>query len=272
MHKQYTPVEELRLFGGVTTSLFGPRALQDKENLDWSFKAISPHGDPGICAQRLWHLSRLASERGITDAFAPNPSTFNGLVTPNQSLLTKGYRLHEDHPFRLWRGNPPVMADGLILERGQTFALSSADCPTLLVWDPSRKRLGVVHCGLLSLARGVVDNLINALGADPATLQAFITAGAHNLPYELQEKTHPELRRFLTKYEGTDNFKSVALYSLIRQLFAEAGGDTNRVACNKICTIACGDGFLYSQHRDHKTERSNRRNLVLVQNGAGNTR
>lgn len=260
------PVEGDSPLEGVDVLFFGARPDPDEGRVDWSFKEINPNGDRTVMKQRLRMLSKVAAAHNIDSVFSPVPSQFNGKIVNPGKLRTRGYILEEGAPLIVYRGDP-VYADGVILEIGQTFAVSSADCPTLVVQDPDSDLIGVAHCGLLSLAHNVVGNLFEALGGDPKKLRAFITAGAHFLPYTITSDTHPEIRTLLGNKNGeVHSSGSVLVYNLITALLEEQGLNRGRVDFNRICTVTPEGVDVYSQHRDRGTDRAGKRNLVLVHN------
>ncbi len=261
------PVEGDSPLKGVDVLFFGARPDPEGNPVDWSFKEIHPDGDPTAIQERLRMLSKLPASYDIGPAiFSPVPSQFNGKIINPGKLRTKGYILKEGVPFVMYRGGP-TYADGVVLEPGQTFAVSSADCPTLVVQDPESGLVGVAHCGLLSLARNVVGNLFEVLGGDPKRLRAFITAGAHFLPYTIGGSTHPEIKALLERGNGeVYNCGNVLLYSIITKLLEQGGIDRGRVDYNTICTVYPEGVDVYSQHRDQGTDRAGKRNLVIVHN------
>jgi len=228
----------------------------------------------------LEKVARACLERGIEKIYAPKPSLFNGeIVASAYKLEGKPYEFTvEDEngrksTFKLIRGHPPKMADGLILREGESFGITSADCPLLVVWDESKKITGVAHCGLLSLARGVVRNLVREvekIGIGASNLKAFITTGAHYLPYEVREGTSLEIKDLLVRTTGLVDEK-IPLYELIKSLLIQESVQEEKIGfciLDTITTEIPRDRYAFwSQHRGEKDNQGNPgRNLVIVRN------
>jgi len=84
----------------------------------------------------------------------------------------------------------PVTYDG-IATKSTTYVLGvqGADCPSLFLYDPDNRVIGLAHSGWKPTVRGVVKNTINAmkqLGASPASMRAFITPGVGDYFNEFQ--------------------------------------------------------------------------------------
>lgn len=76
-------------------------------------------------------------------------------------------------------GTPHVQADAILTDRpGLTLLMRFADCVPILLHDPVRKVVGIVHAGWQGTVRGVVREAIStmqaAFGSDPANVLAAI--------------------------------------------------------------------------------------------------
>ena len=267
---KYRPEEDLIPFcRGPRFLLYGPRA--NGEEINWSFKDFKPNASRESWGELFQHIAQVAEEIGVKSLLAPTPTTFNGQITSVDNLIGNGsYRLDGLGSFTLYRGSPPVLAEGLILAPGDAIAISSADCPTLTIWNEAENRVGVAHCGMLSLVRGVVANLIQAMKVDSGKLKAFIGAGAIQLPYTIGERTNEELRNFIGGRKRIYHDHLIHLYDLIISLLEESGVKPNNIKSSQLCTInsqislARNNRSLCSQHLDHSTEMAGWRNLVIV--------
>ncbi len=131
------PTQQFILFGGAVEILcFG------RETGDWSLRDETELLPGYPRTEVLEAVGRLADAYGCR-IYAPRTSDFNAQVIDARQLadeLVEG---------KLYRG---VAADGVVLgESGQAFALSSADCPTFVLWDSITSTVIAAHAGRDSL-------------------------------------------------------------------------------------------------------------------------
>jgi hypothetical protein len=131
------PTQQYILWGGsVEVLCFG------RDTGDWSLQDETGLM-PGYPRREVVEaIGRLAAAYDCS-IYAPNTGAFNAQVTEARSL---GDALVEDAFFR------GVEADGVVLrEPGQAFAVSSADCPTFVLWDSITSTVVATHAGRDSL-------------------------------------------------------------------------------------------------------------------------
>jgi hypothetical protein len=83
--------------------------------------------------------------------YAPSPRLFNAEVcaeTETMPLRVEVWSKLFQNTVWLYRGKD---ADGLVLSRGNTYVVSAAGCPILILRDPVSNILGVAHAGLRSV-------------------------------------------------------------------------------------------------------------------------
>lgn len=131
------PTQQLILWGGAVEILcFG------RETGDWSLRdeteLLPGYPRPEVVEA----IGRLAVAYDCR-VYSPNTSAFNAQIVDANHLadeLVEG---------RLYRG---IEADGVVLrEPGQAFAVSSADCPTFVLWDSITSTVIATHAGRDSL-------------------------------------------------------------------------------------------------------------------------
>lgn len=228
--------------------------------------------NPGI----RYRMHQMAERYGLERIYAPNPSKFNGVVAHMEEFDV------EWADERVLRG---PFADGVLLTEPNTaFAVSSADCPTVVHHEPTTGLVTAAHAGLESLhmADGkdsVIENVISAmrkaLGANYGLYQpSFIACGIGKGAYffdpnhpRFTEK-HGELcrsagRLFLGSVEEIGGLNFVDLAELIRLQYMTIGFDKSLVGTDGACTARDkgrnGQPLWHSNRRGDKT-----RNLVLV--------
>ena len=133
-----------------------------------------------------------------------------------------------------------------------------ADCPGVLLVDPFRRALAVVHSGragtLLGIVPAAVDVLVRRFGSRPADLAAGIGPGIGPASYEVGPEVEREWRTafpraadVLTRGRGDRWFLDLAR-AIALQLEA-AGVPTERVETLPLCTVRERDRF-FSHRRD----------------------
>jgi YfiH family protein len=132
----------------------------------------------------------------------------------------------------------------------------SADCPLILLYDPQRQALGVVHaswrCTVARLAARTVETMTYEFGCDPANLLAGIGPGAGPCCYEVQAdvlaaaRELPHRERLFERRRGRMYFD---LWQANARLLCEAGLRPERIETAGICTMCRVDTF-YSFRRE----------------------
>jgi polyphenol oxidase len=132
----------------------------------------------------------------------------------------------------------------------------SADCPLVLLYDPVRQALGVVHaswrCTVAELAAKAVESMKREFGCDPANLLAGIGPGAGPCCYEVQNDVFeaardlPERERLFERRHGRLYFD---LWQANRRLLCAAGLRAERIETAGVCTM-CRVEVFYSFRRE----------------------
>jgi hypothetical protein len=139
---------------------------------------------------------------------------------------------------------------------GLALAVLSADCPGVLVADPSAGVVGAAHAGREGMAGGVVPALVEAMagaGADPALMHAVIGPAICGRCYEVPPAMRDDVE---AKVPGSASLTragtpAIDLHAgLAAQLTALGVRDVQR---DDRCTAE--DGDLYSYRRDGRTGR-----------------
>lgn len=78
----------------------------------------------------------------------------------------------------IWTTKPRRKADALITRhRGVALAMSSADCVSLMFYDPVEGAIGIAHAGWRGTARGIAAATIDAMSEQFGSLACNIRAG-----------------------------------------------------------------------------------------------
>jgi YfiH family protein len=98
-----------------------------------------------------------------------------------------------------WTTRPRRRVDAMITRaRGVTLVMSSADCVPLMLYDPVREVIALVHAGWRGTARGIaaatVDEMREQFGCRPADIRAGIGPSIGPCCYEVSEEVRPLFR------------------------------------------------------------------------------
>ncbi|MGH2906669.1 MAG: polyphenol oxidase family protein [Solirubrobacterales bacterium] len=154
--------------------------------------------------------------------------------------------LHQVHGADLHEGGLPADAelpdaDGLVTaHRGVGLLVTGADCPPVAI--ASENKLAMLHCGWRSLAAGIIERAIGALGE--GRLEAAVGPGISQQNYEVGE----EVVRALGE-DAVAAFASghLSLQTVIKTKLRRGG--VERVFVAEDCTFADPERF-YSYRRD----------------------
>jgi len=132
----------------------------------------------------------------------------------------------------------------------------SADCPLVLLYDPRRAAIGVVHgswrCTVAQLAARAVEALRRSFGSDPNTLLAGIGPGAGPCCYEVKQDVFvaaarlPQPERLFTQRAGKLFFD---LWEANRAQLLAAGVPDEQIEIAGLCTL-CRNDLFYSYRRE----------------------
>jgi purine-nucleoside/S-methyl-5'-thioadenosine phosphorylase / adenosine deaminase len=156
---------------------------------------------PALAAQaRLVHgfsTNRLGSMRADRAASSPLTQARKDLVAAlglaSESLAVVG-AVHGARVERVDQATGPVDGcDGLVTDRtGLPLLATFADCYPVLLFDPARPALALIHAGWRGAAAGVASEAVARLGreygSDPAELVAGLGPGICDSCYEVGEE------------------------------------------------------------------------------------
>ena len=260
---------EIHCFGRATGnwSITGTTANEAKEN------------NHGI----LGRFEKLGIQYDLSKIYAPNPSRFNARVVMTEEGVDEWI------PSFLYRG---IYADGVVLcEPGTAFALSSADCPTVVLCNPNNGRLVAAHAGRDSLIdrsflekgfpsrkhQSVVDAMVDSItGWSRMCIMGFVACGigpfAYRHPLTVGSPDYNSNLRLIDHickrwgracvedcWSGT-----ISLETIIRKQCIDQGILGSSMGSDGTCTFSDkgpldNEALWHSHRRDDKS-----RNLVLV--------
>ena len=278
------PTTQHILWGGAVEILcFG------RDTGDWSLRDEVPEMPGYPRPEVVEAIGRLANAYDCR-IYAPKTSAFNAQIVEARELADA---LVED---RFFRG---VEADGVILrEPRQAFAVSSADCPTFVLWDSITSTVVATHAGRDSLIpprlvtgayrrwdRGPRSAIQNAISAMPMSglhggnsrFGSFVTCGIGPTHFEHPmrnphgaNKGNNALVKWIRITYGDDCLRGdpahgmVNLNHIIRRQCIQKGMYPERIGYDGVDTFA--DRYPDGGHMWHSHRRNGdgTRNLVLV--------
>jgi hypothetical protein len=157
----------------------------------------------------------------------------------------------------LGTGSP--RADGVVLERPGTLAgVLGADCPLVLLVDPVRRVLALVHSGWRGTAAGIVPAAVRFLagsrGTDPMDIRAAVGPGPCAAHYEVGPEVAQALAPAVADLDahlrpGRGDRLHLDLPAAIRSQLRAAGVPDAAVEAWPACSVEAADLF-FSQRRD----------------------
>jgi len=237
--------------------------------------------------EALWRLSFLCDELSIRKLLVPNPRTFNAELCGIDDLTPKIMSVLNSR--EMYHG---CDADGIDLEVGDAFWLSSADCAAIVALDPVTGRTIAAHGGRDSLIdratfngkehranRSVVHAIVRSFGREAvARLKVSInlTIGPDSFthPFAHEEYGQQNMDMILSLMaDWGDGFGvtpgnmqegRICLSELIRSQFVHLGVAPHNIAFDGIDTFADRDPDGQHVWWSYRRGDGPKRNGVLV--------
>lgn len=188
-------------------------------------------------------------------------------VIHNRALIARGFGLKTDQFFflRQVHGNQVVLANGksaaapgadAAITDGRHIALAvkTADCVPILLCDPQRPAIGIVHAGwrgtALNIAGATVAEMEKHFGTERENLLAAVGPAIRGCCYEVDDKVLSALTPWVDtrlKKKGEKFYIDLPRINL-KQLIASGLKEEN-IAVINYCT-ACEAALFFSHRRD----------------------
>lgn len=175
------------------------------------------------------------------------------LVSPNQRHTANVRRVGAGDRGRVWPHTDALITD----EPGVPLLLRFADCTPILIYDPTRRALALVHSGwrgtVQAAGRAAVEALAAEFGSRPADMIAAIGPSIGPCCYEVGEDVTDAVRAAFAQPEGLlpkpngGGRHHFDLWSANHALLHEAG--VGQIELAAICT-ACRTDEFYSYRRE----------------------
>ncbi len=227
-----------------------------------------------VDTRRYAQFERLADEAGLVHAFSTRPgdvgprnvrdgATQRGTMAGDWGLGPKSVCYCEQvHGSKLCAiaeptAGPLAGCDGVATAlRGVPLMTFSADCPLVLIYDPTRFVVGLVHaswrCTVAALTAEMVALMEREFGCEAAGLRAGIGPGAGPCCYEVRADVYaaaaelPARDRVFHHRSGRLFFD---LWEANRQQLMAAGVPESQIESAGVCTM-CSQDVFYSYRRE----------------------
>ncbi|HEX4781984.1 MAG TPA: peptidoglycan editing factor PgeF [Usitatibacter sp.] len=157
-------------------------------------------------------------------------------------------QVHGAHVSRLDAEAGAITADAAVTSAPGTVAVVLvADCMPVMLCDDEGERVGIAHAGWRGMAAGVIENTVQALGAEPSRAMAWLGPAIGPRAFEVGEDVREAFLRVDSRSDAAfaprGGGKYLAdLYSLARQRLARAG--VTRVHGGGFCTLSDAARFF----------------------------
>lgn len=152
----------------------------------------------------------------------------------------------------------PDKADAILTDRSTvTLFMRFADCVPVLLYDPHRKVVGIVHAGWIGTVRKVVASAVEAMhdryGSNPLDIRAAIgpSIAAHHYPVgpEVVQQVHQSFGMDAPALlPGSNGGVQFDLWAANRLILEQCG--IRQIEISGLCT-ACYLGDWYSHRGEH---------------------
>ncbi|MEO1023425.1 MAG: peptidoglycan editing factor PgeF [Bacteroidota bacterium] len=140
--------------------------------------------------------------------------------------------------------------DGLITrQQDLTLAILVADCAAVLLSDPVHGVIGAFHAGWRGAVAGIIPNGVHhmhTLGAEPATMKAFVSPCISQQHFEVGEEVAGQFPDVFVNRSAYPK-PHVDLSGFVVYQLQKAGISSSHIEVNDRCTF--GDSKLYSYRR-----------------------
>jgi YfiH family protein len=155
-------------------------------------------------------------------------------------------------------------ADGAISRQpGWLLTTKSADCLSILLYDPKSKAYGSIHSGWRGSSKNIVGKAIGLMDSqfqtNPANLYGYVGPGACGKCYEVRRDVYEQFDPKYFKPKSAEQWYFDNQAVVIDQLLG-AGVSQNHIEVDHRCTME--DPELFSARRDQTT---GRRRLEICQ-------
>lgn len=134
------------------------------------------------------------------------------------------------------------------------IAVKTADCIPVVLADPARRAIAVIHSGWRGTLAGVVPNGVQAMraayGTEPHDLVAVAGPSIGPCCFHVDPEVGTLFRCLFPERSDLDQRTTIDLREAVRRQLRGAGLTAERVSVEAPCTCCCGGREFYSWRRD----------------------
>lgn len=198
----------------------------------------------------------------LAKAFSLSPEDFVTVrqVHGDRVLVLKGGRAEPRDPRLRNEGFDALVTD----EPGLVLAVKTADCVPILLADPVRKAIGIVHAGwrgtALAVAKKAVRAMGDAFGCEPSDMVAVLGPAIGPCCYQVGRLVFEALggvgadREYL-RPAAEDGQWRLDLPGINRRQLLKEGLEKGRITSGSICTVCQKDIFFSHRAQGGKAGR-----------------
>lgn len=161
-----------------------------------------------------------------------------------------------------------IRADGLITNvRGLFLFLLIADCLPIIVFDPKKEVIGLIHAGWRSTTKKIITKVVKLMNeeydSNPADLHVGIGPCIHKESYKFNDPvqmTFKDWKPFLVRYSG--GLTGINLLGYNNYLLKQSGVKDKNIFASKIDTAT--DKRFYSHYKDVQKGRVDQGRFAFV--------
>jgi YfiH family protein len=175
-----------------------------------------------------------------------------GLNTGNVSYQKQ---VHEDSIREVDSAGNCGESDALITtKKNLGLAISSADCPAILIYDPMQKVIAAVHSGWRGTEKQILKKTIQKLNddfnSDPANLVCYVGPSITQQNYEVSKEVADKFNSEFIKKENDSLFLDLKEANL--KMLKDAGIKQTNIQVSNLCSFEY-ESILHSYRRDGQT-------------------
>ncbi len=147
--------------------------------------------------------------------------------------------------------------DGLITSQKDVFlSITVADCLPVIVFDPLKEIVSLIHCGWKGLDKKIIEKTIKKMRDNfhiyPEELIAGIGPGIGRCHFEVKEDLLVKFRAYPEAMIKRDRQFFVDLKLIAKRQLEDCGIDTANIEVSPVCTYCQSD--IYFSHRKDATD------------------
>ena len=217
----------------------------------------------GTCWNGATLLKGPVQQENAEEALCSLQETASILGIPSDGIIL-GTQVHGDDILvvegilpTLKSGDQPV-CDGLVTDRPQVpLAVRTADCAPLIIFDPCRRVIGIIHAGwkgtALDIAGKAAGIFTKRFSSDPSALVAVIGPTIGSCCYEVGSEVFSAMEPYpwrdqVFSPEQPDGKRYFDIGAALQHQLLDCDFSRDNITALALCT-ACRDDLFYSWRR-----------------------